>query len=276
MSKGRWLTRPRLESSLVRALRLRILLLAGVVGVACAPVYTPPLAYAPLLGRRGDVSLAGQFGTTGTDAKAAYAFTDHFGILAGGSYNSRDRSSFDKDRTTYVDHSHVYGELGLGAFDELRVSKMGVPNGWRFVYEGFAGVGYGHSAGQIESQEQTQTIFVSGFDNPLYLTSVTGNYLSPFLQGDVGWISKHAEYALVARFVALDYFLHSVNGYPSRETRVSLFAVPAFIMRFGPELVKLEMQLGGITEFIDSSRRYAPSTPGAFASIGVFARFGGP
>lgn len=219
--------------------------------------------------------MAAQLGVLGAELKGAHALTDHVALVVGGAYDPRTQSTFDSSRMTYNDHSHVYGEVGGGYFATQPASAKGKPTGNLFVYELFGGLGYGHSTGLIESETKRYSD-ASDNSEPLYVTSLTGNYLAPYAQVDAGLVSESLEFAFVVRFTLLDYLIHSVNGYPSHETRLSVFTQPAVVLRFGSEVVKLELQAGGIVDFSDSSRPMAPSNPGKFGSVGLFVRFGRP
>lgn len=260
------------EGRAATARHARTTLLGGVVvlAAACSPVYSPPIAFAPMLRRQGEIVGAVQVGSTGSDAKGAYALTNHYGLVAGVSYNNRDSRSFDKNATTYDDHSHLYGELASAVFGSTSEINRA---GGHVVLEGLVGIGYGHSTGQIRNDDRTLAPVALG-GSP-FLTGVTGSYFSPFLQGELGVVIRHAEFAFTTRLVLVDYTLHSVDGYRSTEGRASLLCVPALIMRFGGDALKLETQLGGVATLADSSRPYSPSVPGTFVSIGAFARFQG-
>jgi len=226
-------------------------------------VYEPPSESGPILQGVGDTTASASFGSNGITVEGAHAFARWLGIIGGGSYWPRARHDeqplLEQDQPVpRYGHSHTYGEIGVGPLFRPEPNSK-----WRI--ELFAGVGYGQSTGQIEIPQST------------HVMDITGSYILPFVQADVGRIANEVvEYAFAGRLVDMNYHFHSVDGAPADAHRFVPLLQLAFLLRLGWRNFKGELQIGIDSPNTTSSVPYAVSSAPGYASIGIFYRFGGP
>src|SRR6056297_213766 len=99
---------------------------------SCSPEYIPNMANSPMFSNKGEFQANIATGTSNFDAQAAYAITDHIGIMVNGSYGN------ETNDTTDDYHKHSFIEGGLGYFENLGESLR---------YEIYGGYGIGKTEG---------------------------------------------------------------------------------------------------------------------------------
>lgn len=198
-------------------------LIIGLIFTGCAPVYIPNTTNAPLFGQKGELMVAAFGGTNGYDAQFAYAPTDHFVLMANGSYQSKSADS--NDLKNY--HKHLFGEIGAGYYTKW---------GERARFECFGGYGFG----------QAET----GYNYTFFTHNsglVKGLYERYFIQTDLGITST---FDVVTSGVCLkgsyvNFFKFTSGTEVFHESRSNFYFEPAVFIRAGWKYIKFQFQFGG-------------------------------
>lgn len=228
--------------------RLALQLSVVLMMTSCAPVYVPNVRNAPLFRESGEFQGSVHIGL-GVDAQAAFAITDHLGIMA--NYNWVDRSGSD-DESDYVEHQLFEG--GLGYYN----------NTGSICYEIYGGYGRGEGSGYDE-------YYFFGFGSLL----ATGRYNRYFLQPSIGSNHHIFNWTFTTRVSFVDFTEFETAGqqvYTDLDTEI--FLEPSFTGRifFGKSPVYGQFQAGinfpvGNSDFIE----YEPFQ----MSMGLGVRLGG-
>ena len=184
---------------------IRIILLALTTLTACAPAYIPNVRNSPMFTKANEFQAAVQFGN-GIDAQSAFAFSDHFGVIANFSYINQTNTESEDE---YLRHKLFEG--GVGYFVNREDS----------FFEVYAGYGRGSSS-TFDSFDffGSQTI------------AATGRYERYFLQPAFGKNQGEFNFSFVPRFSMVDFyeFANEVNRTPIYE-KPKFFFEPALIGR---------------------------------------------
>jgi len=150
--------------------RIGWLWLGCILLASCTPVYIPNAVNVPLLGGKGEANIQASLGTSMADIQAAVAVTDHFALMANGSFGSEE------------DGDHLFLEGGAGYFKNM--GKAG-------RYEMFAGYGWGRTESTIEGS-------LGGY--------AKGNYNRFFIQPSIGAATENFDGAFSLRLAYVDFF----------------------------------------------------------------------
>jgi len=175
---------------------------------SCAPAYVPNVINAPLLTNKGEIQVALHAGTSGFDPQAAYAITNHFGIMANASFMDQTSDSTD----SY--HKHGFIEFGAGYFTNFAR---------RFKFEVFGGAGFGKIAAYYENEDWDS---FSQADVTRY-----------FLQPSLGITSKVIDFGVSTR-------LALVNMKQAESSITELMIEPALTLKVGWDHLKAVAQVG--------------------------------
>lgn len=214
-------------------LRFSSLILAGASLYGCGPVlYSNVGQNVPLLQQKGDFSgqaayagSNGAWSARGLGLQGAYGVTDKVGLITS-FYTLSDVGDGENDWTG----SGSYFELGGGLYGGNPEKK--------FLYEGYAGLGFG----AINNKSRVD-----------YSDYINVNYVKPFIQPSVGFATKYFDLALTPRLAYLSYT--SQNDYrldpttePNsprqffEENHNTFVFEPGIMVRGGIPGVKLEIQ----------------------------------
>ncbi len=176
-------------------------------GTSCAPAYIPNVANTPMFSNKGELQAAIYTGSSGIDPQLAYAVTDHFGIMANGSF--RDT----KDDEDY--HSrHNLIEVGGGYFTSI---------GYNARFEAFGGYGFG----SLQSE----------YENELWSDYADVNHNKFFIQPGFGITSKVFDAGLASRLVIM-------NMTQDDASRTGVFLEPVLTARLGFRNLRFISQMG--------------------------------
>ena len=156
-----------------------ILLVIALIALnSCAPVpYANVGQNVPLFKTKGEVRLAGHYSTTddaaGVVLQAAAAIDSSFAVMS--SFYSLKSVGYDNDWDGYG----RYFEFGLGKFKTIRHSN--------FMYDVFAGVGFG----TIKNNDNAGS-------------SLNVNFMKPFVQSSIGLSTPWFEAAFTPRFALVN------------------------------------------------------------------------
>ncbi len=187
---------------------------------ACAPVYLPNSRPAYFLNHQGQIVGNIDLGSNGVDVGAAYAATQHIGIMASGSfYQSK------KNHNSPNHQKHQYGEIGIDYFTKL--GKYGV---WETV--GGIGKGTGSALEYYDFISSTQKV------------QATGHYNKLFISSDIGLRTKTIDLGLSLRLGNVMFTKFQTNSATYSNNKSALFWEPAAVVRVGGKNIKLESQIG--------------------------------
>jgi hypothetical protein len=209
---------------------------------SCKTAYTPNALNVPLLQERGEVKLL----LSPTNYQAAYAVSDHVGIMANG-YNlsSETTTEFNGVLTDSYTAKSIVGEVGVGYFGRT---------GRNFTYELYGGGG------------MTQASFrgTGAFGGKNY--EVTG--LKFFVQPNLGFVSQGFDLAFSPRLSGIQFGAPTVTKYPLTDLKndnldglgnaLHLFLEPALTLRAGYKYVKVQGQFGLSFQLSSGNIPYSP------------------
>jgi len=181
---------------------------------SCSPEYIPNMVNTPLFEQQGDLQGNLSEGGSGTNIQLAYAVTDHFAVMANGSFEN------ETSDTTEDFHKHTLYEIGGGYYDHI---------GGHGRYEFFGGIGTGRIKGYREN---------SRFDNPVS----DARFFKLFVQPSVGLTSDYADGSIGSRLVMVRTDYNEEE--PEAEPGFHPFFEPFLTARLGFKYVKVVSQLG--------------------------------
>ncbi len=151
----------------------------------CVALYKPGTIHSPLLKEKGEFNATAAAGLSGTglaSLQAAYAVSDHAGLMIDGMYHGR---KYGNPETASEKLTILHGEAGVGYFTTFG-------NRQNLLFQCYAGCGYGKTSDIIDNPGQ---------QNP----EVKADYFNLFIQPGVAIISNHVELAfdLKSDFVQL-------------------------------------------------------------------------
>jgi hypothetical protein len=157
-----------------------LFLLAG-----CVTLYKPNVLHTPMLKEKGDANFSAAVGLTGNglfNGQAAYAVSDHAGIMINGMYHHRQSGG---DNSSVEKLNIFSGEAGGGYFKSFGKNE-------NKLFQCYGGLGYGHTTDKIESTGQA---------NP----EASARYVNVFVQPGFALMDKRTEFSfdLRANYVQL-------------------------------------------------------------------------
>ncbi len=175
---------------------------------SCAPAYVPNVINAPMLTNKHELQVAIHAGTSGFDPQAAFAITNHIGIMANASFMDQTSDSTD----SY--HKHGFIEFGAGYYTNFAK---------RFKFETFAGAGFG--------------IIEAAYDNESWTSYSQADIKRYFIQPTLGITSKVIDFGISAR-------ISLVNLEQQTRTITGLMLEPAATLKLGWDHIKAVAQVG--------------------------------
>lgn len=188
----------------LKSLHKLVLLSVILSFTSCAPVYVPNTLNTPMLSEQGDLSGAVYGGTAGFEIQAAYAATDHLGVMFNGSFVNGAQSDD-------VVHDHNFMEVGAGYYHAY---------GDRNSFEIFGGVGLGDSRNRRSGN-----------------VGVSSKNVRLFIQPSFGIESDVLDGSAAVR---LAYVSVETNGV----VESAVFYEPALTAKLGYKNIKGTIQLG--------------------------------
>ncbi len=155
----------------------------------CVTLYKPNAIYSPLLKEKGDLNTSALLGISGCglfNVQAAYAISDHAGVIIDGMNHNR-RTNRTSSSVTTVEKLHIFsGEVGTGYFTTFGDKKNG-------LFQCYGGIGYGMSRDRIYDPNQP---------NPV----VSAKYYTFFIQPGIAYTSKNLDVAFDLRANSVSLF----------------------------------------------------------------------
>lgn len=205
----------------IRHIVLTVLPMLLFLFQACAPIYVASSHQTPLLDKKGELNGKVQAGTHGIDVQGAYAFSDHLGMTAAGSFAELEAVQGGTVNENY--HKHSYGEAALTYFR---------PIGGIGRFEIMSGLGLGESSA-------VETLTFSGAEE-----RTTGKYNKLFVQSNIGLETNFIEAGLALRLAQVTFTEFATETLIYEETEGGTFFEPAAFVRLGWKNIKLESQVG--------------------------------
>jgi hypothetical protein len=238
----------------------------------CVTLYKPNTVHSPLLKEKGDFNTSASLGISGSglyNATAAYALSDHVGVVADGMYHYR-RSGNGGSTTEKLRMS--FAEGGAGYFE-----KFGSNQNW--LFQGYGGGGFGSTTDRMENALPP-------------VPQISARYFNIFLQPGVAMTKKYLDLAFDMR---INYVrLYNINAslynefdfwntdfiYTADTSLDFVNLEPSVTLRVGGENVKALVQLGVIIPFINSQSYFDVNNASLFiaplfkCSVGISFAFG--
>lgn len=202
----------------------------------CVTLYKPNAIHSPLLKDKGDLNTSASIGISGCglyNLQAAYAPTEHMGIMMDGMYHYRSINSADSS----VERLNIFfGEAGAGYFTTFGTEK-------KLLFQCYSGAGFGSTKDRMENTSQF---------NP----EVNAKYNNVFFQPGIGYTNKNIEMAFDIR--ANYVHVYDIHAYMYEEfewwnTDYNFYSdttldfvnlEPAFTLKAGGKKLKGVFQVG--------------------------------
>jgi hypothetical protein len=150
-----------------------------LIFTGCVTLYKPNAIHSPLLKEKGELNTTASLGLSGNglfNLQAAYALSNHIGIMADGMYHNRQIKSADSS----IDKLNMFfGEAGAGYFKLFGDKK-------NTLVQCYGGAGYGVSIDKIDHSLQPGP-------------EVSSKYFNMFIQPGAAFIDKNFELAFDMR-----------------------------------------------------------------------------
>lgn len=218
----------------------------------CVTLYKPNAIHSPLLKEKGELNTSASLGFSGCglyNLQAAYAISNHTGIMVDGMYHNRRISSADSS----VEKLNMYfGEAGAGYFTTFDNNK-------NVLFQCYGGGGYGITTDKLSNANQPTP-------------EMSSKYFNIFVQPGLSFKSKYVEVALDLRANYVRLFNIHAYLYDKFEwwntdfkfySDTTLHFVnlePAVTMKIGGEKWKGILQLGLTIPTINSDSYFKVST----------------
>ena len=217
---------------------------SGLILSGCVTLYKPNPIHSPLLKYKGEGNASAILGLSGsglTNLQAAYAISNHTGLMIDGMYHNRRSTSSD----SIIEKLNIFfAEAGAGYFTTFGAEKNG-------LFQCYAGGGYGSSKDIIHSSYPP---------NP----EANAKYCNLFIQPGMAYVSKNIEVALDLRanYVCLfDINAYLYNKFEWWNTNFNYYSgatldfmnlEPSLTLKAGSDKIKGIIQVGVIIPTINS------------------------
>lgn len=239
-----------MKAAIKMAVTIILLILTG-----CVTLYKPNAIQSPMLKEKGELNATAALGLSGSglyNLQAAYAKSEHLGIMANVMYHNRHTTSTDSSVNTVEKLNMLSGEAGAGYFTTFGVEKNG-------LFQCYGGAGYGFS---------TDRIYNANNPNP----EVSAQHYNIFIQPGVAFTSRYfdAAFDMRANYVCLfnihSYLYDKFEWWNTdfkfyNDTTVYFMNLePALTLRAGGEKWKGVFQLGVTIPTINSDTYFSVNT----------------
>ena len=238
----------------------------------CVTLYKPNAIHSPMLKEKGDLNTSASIGLSGCglyNLQAAYAISNHTGVIIDGMYHNRYFSSAD---SSVEKLNMFFVEAGAGYFTKFGYEKNG-------LFQCYSGGGYGYTTDKISNSNQPYP-------------EVSTKYFNIFIQPGLGFKSEYYDMAfdLRANYVRLfDIHAYLYKQFEWWNTNLRFYSdtsldfmiiEPTLTVRAGGEKLKGILQLGVTIPAIHSKSYFDVNTSSMFGiplfkiSAGVSYAFG--
>lgn len=230
---------------------------------SCKSAYVPNAQNVPLFQEKGEIKVSVSISNTETgptDFQAAYALSDHIGIMVNAK-NSKKEESGDVNNI----NSEHYKEINQVV--EAGIGYFGKTNNY-LTYEVYGGAGF--------TKIGLHGITWNSIDND---SKFDANGLKYFIQPTIGFVSRAFDIGFSTRITGLKFNKYATNySYEDLEkdqlnkldAATHLFAEPAISMRSGYKWIKVQIQTGVSIKMTSAPIPYESF----FGSIGLVADIG--
>ncbi|NJO89694.1 MAG: hypothetical protein HC831_12665 [Chloroflexia bacterium] len=184
-----------------------------VTFLSCAPEYIPNMVNSPMFSNKGEFQANASTGTSSLDVQAAYAITDHIGMMVNGSFADRTKDSLDNF------HKHTILEGGIGYYDKF--GDIG-------RYEIFGGYGTGRIEGRYTNIFSSHEI-------------ADARYNRFFLQPGIGIATGIYDGSFSSRLALVQM---NPDGIGFETGNYHGFLEPVFTSKIGYRYLKFTFQIG--------------------------------
>lgn len=238
----------------------------------CVTLYKPNTINSPMLKEKGDLNTSGSIGLSGCglyNLQAAYAISNHAGILADGMYHRRQINSAD---SAIEKLNMFFGEAGAGYFTTFGDKNAG-------FFQCYGGGGYGFTKDKMYDAGQSYP-------------EVNARYFNVFIQPGLAFVSKHIATAFDLRMNYVNLFNVHASLYDRFEwwntdfhyysdTTLNFVNLePTFTLKAGGEKLKGILQVGVTIPVINSHSFFMANTSSMLTiplfklSVGISYEFG--
>lgn len=226
-----------------RHCNLTIVVNIVIVFASCSPLYRPNTINVPLFKEKNELSINAGTSRNGADIQAAYSVSNHFAVMANGSFYNINSTN----GTNILREENNFSEISAGYYTHIGENIIGE------IYPGF-GMGRAYNQNNYRIEQ-------------FYFKRV--DYHKIFLQPSIGFVSNIFELATSVRWSLVDYYNFKTD-YPINYTNLpiktaNIFIEPALTVRAGYKSVKVFTQAGLVIPTMPITYSYVP----LILSIGV-------
>jgi hypothetical protein len=250
------------------------ILLSGMlfISTSCVTLYKPNAIHSPLLKEKGEINTSASLGLGGSglsNLQAAFATSNHTGIMIDGMYHTRNTSSAD----SLVEKLNIFSvEAGAGYFIAIGNKKNG-------LFQCYGGAGFGITKDKIYNAHQPDP-------------EVSAKYFNIFIQPGFALTNTYFDVAFdlranYVRLFSIHAYLYDKFDFWNTDFKfysdTSVYFInlePAVTLRAGGENLKGFIQLGLIIPTINSNSYFDVNTSSLMIaplikfSVGISYTFG--
>lgn len=219
-----------------RYCNLTIVISIVIVFTSCSPLYRPNTINVPLFKEKKELSVNAGASNNGADIQAAYSVSDHFAVMANGSFYNANTT----EATGISREENNFGEIGVGYYTHIGEDIIGE------IYSGF-GIGKAYN-------QNNYWIELNSFNR--------ADYNKIFVQPSIGFVSNIFELAASIRWSYVDYYNFksdspiNYGNLPNRSA--NMFIEPALTARAGYKSIKVFTQVGAALPTMPITYYYRP------------------
>lgn len=206
-----------------------VLILLLVTGCRSALLYTTNNIPIPLVEKRGETQISGQYGMNGKSFNLVASPLNNISVSIAGNYDDVSSKSEISDKTLEDKNSHKYMEVAFGYSDILSET---------FIGEIFTGYGRGESKDQYFEEY--------AFSSKIHENFAEGKYEKYFIQGNLGQRKSVLTTGFALRLSYVSFFellkiKDGVTSFPS--AKEFMIFEPAIFAQLGEKNLKFEIEV---------------------------------
>jgi hypothetical protein len=253
-------------------------LLISIFGIfisGCTTLYKPNAVHSPMLQKKGDGHVAASFGVVGTglvNFQAAYAVSNHVGVITQGMYHFRSEN-YSSDLDAQKEKLNILGAgLGAGYFEKFSEKQ-------NKLIQIYSGAEFGSARNNIENSLDPDP-------------EVSSDFLNFYIQPGITFTGKHIDMAIdlrtkYVRLYNINAYLYDEfewwktdYNYATDSTLSFVLFEPAYTFTAGGKNLKGLFQAGLVIPIINAQDFYSSNSSFFLAypflkfSFGMQYRFG--
>ena len=222
---------------------------------ACTTLYKPNPIHSPMLTNKGEGHISTTLGISGTglaSMQAAYAVSDHIGIMTDGMFHYRETNYTDPYNSGQEILKIFSGEVGIGYFEKFGVNQ-------KQLFQIYTGGGYGTTKAKITYINEPNPVISANFYNMYIQPGVvfTGNYMDLGIDVRMNYVNLFNVNAYL--YDSFDFWNTNYN-FTSDSTLQFVLLEPNFTMKVGSKHLKGIFQAGLTIPIVNADGYFATNS----------------